>query len=136
MPRRCRHQEARAGQGPCSCEMGNLYRFTEPIVMLAIANAGEAYGYQIASEAEQLAVTHAGLDAGAIYRVLRRLEVMGHVTSHWETAGEGPARRIYTLTASGVQHLAEWVGVLEGLTKSLRDLTSRCRKAASAAAPA
>ena len=135
MPRRCRHREANAEQGPCSCEMGNLYRFTEPIVLLVIANAGEAHGYQISTEAEQLAVTHAGLDAGAIYRVLRRLETVGHVTSHWETTGEGPARRVYTLTASGVQHLAEWGDVLEGLTKSLRGLTSRCRKAISVTAP-
>lgn len=133
MPRRCRHRNEEDGQHPCSCEMGNIYRFAEPIVLLAIARLGEAHGYQIAQEAEQLAVTHAGLDAGAIYRVLRRLEENRHVTSHWETSGEGPARRVYVMTDSGLQHLNEWVDVLEGLTRSLYDLTSHCRKAATAA---
>jgi PadR family transcriptional regulator, regulatory protein PadR len=135
MPRRCRHQNADEVQRPCSCEMGNIYRFTEPIVLLAIAKLGEAHGYQIAQEAEQLAVTHAGLDAGAVYRALRRLEENGHAASHWETSGEGPARRVYMLTTSGLQHLNEWIDVLESLTRSLYDLTSHCRKAAAMATP-
>jgi PadR family transcriptional regulator, regulatory protein PadR len=134
MPRHCRHHNGE-GQHPCSCEMGNIYRFAEPIVLLAIAKLKEAHGYQISQEAEQLAVTHAGLDAGAIYRVLRRLEENGHVESRWETTGEGPARRVYTLNATGLQHLNEWVDVLEELTRSLYDLTSQCRKATVTAAP-
>ena len=113
---------------PCSCEMGNLYRFAEPIVLLAIARLGSAHGYQLAQEAEGMAVTHAGLDGGVIYRTLRRLEAAGHVRSSWDTSGSGPARRIYVLTESGRGHLAEWAEVLKNVTGSLQALTRNCEQ--------
>lgn len=70
MPRQrcCGHPEGR----PCTCEMGNLYRFVEPIVLVSLARLGTAHGYQIARDAEEMAVTHAGLDIAAIYRALPR----------------------------------------------------------------
>jgi poly-beta-hydroxybutyrate-responsive repressor len=109
--------------------MGNLYRFAEPIVLLAIAGLGQAHGYQIAQDAAKLAVTHAGLDGGIIYRTLRRLEAAGRVRSSWDTSGAGPARRVYILTESGRQHLGEWGQVLEDVTASLRTLTRECTQA-------
>jgi PadR family transcriptional regulator PadR len=110
--------------------MGNLYRFAEPIVLLVIARLGEAHGYQIAQEAEGVAVTHAGLDSGIIYRTLRSLEAAGRVASRWDTSGSGPARRVYVLTESGVQHLREWAQVLGDVSASLQVLTYSCQKAA------
>jgi poly-beta-hydroxybutyrate-responsive repressor len=108
--------------------MGNLYRFAEPVMLLAIARLGEAHGYQIAQEAEGMAVTHAGLDSGIIYRTLRRLEAAGRVVSQWDTSGAGPARRVYVLTETGRQHLREWAQVLEAVTASLQALTRNCQK--------
>jgi poly-beta-hydroxybutyrate-responsive repressor len=110
--------------------MGNLYRFAEPIVLLAIAQMGEAHGYQIAQKAEDMAVTHAGLDSGVIYRTLRRLETAGRVSSSWDTSGGGPARRVYVLTESGRQHIGEWAQVLGDVTASLQALARDCQAAA------
>ena len=135
MPRRCCHRHGQEGGAPCSCEMGNLYRFTEPIVLLALAQLGEAHGYQLVQHAESMAVTHAGLDSGAIYRTLRRLEAMGRVRSSWDTSGQGPARRVYVLTESGLEHLAEWAQVLAEVTSSLQTLTRRCAQAAPSPQP-
>jgi DNA-binding PadR family transcriptional regulator len=109
--------------------MGNLYRFAEPIVLLVLARLGTAHGYQIAAQAEPLAVTHAGLDAAAIYRALRRLEATGCVTSDWDTSGGGPARRLYTLTDRGVEHLGEWVEVMERIASAVGVLVNEGRKA-------
>ena len=108
--------------------MGNLYRFCEPIVLLTLARLGAAHGYQLASEAESRAVTHSGLDGAAVYRALRRLEANGHVTSRWDTAGTGPARRVYSLTASGSEHLAEWMQVMEEIRGALGTLLGECRQ--------
>lgn len=119
--------------------MGNLYRFCEPIVLLTLARLGEAHGYQIVGEAEQFAVTHAGVDGAAVYRSLRRLEANGHVTSSWDTSGSGPARRTYTLTPTGYEHLAEWVDVMGEVVSSLGILVKASRRALSekqTAAPA
>jgi PadR family transcriptional regulator PadR len=111
--------------------MGNLYRFCEPIVLLTLARLGEAHGYQIVSEAAQLAVTHAGVDSAAVYRSLRRLEANGNVTSSWDVSGSGPARRLYTLTAAGYEHLAEWVEVMGEIVSSLGSLVKASRRALS-----
>ena len=125
------HREQLGGR-PCSCEMGNLYRFTEPIVLLVLARSGTAHGYQIAAEAEPMAVTHAGLDGAAIYRALRRLEATGCVTSGWDTSGGGPARRRYTLTERGLEHLAEWVEVMDAITSAVSVLVAESRKVGKA----
>jgi PadR family transcriptional regulator PadR len=129
------HREQLGGR-PCSCEMGNLYRFTEPIVLLVLARLGTAHGYQIAAEAEPMAVTHAGLDGAAIYRALRRLESTGCVTSGWDTSGGGPARRLYTLTDRGVEHLGEWVEVMDRISSAVGVLVKEGRKAGKARKPA
>jgi PadR family transcriptional regulator PadR len=115
--------------------MGNLYRFTEPIVLLVLSRLGTAHGYQIAAEAEPMAVTHAGLDGAAIYRALRRLEATGCVTSGWDTSGGGPARRLYTLTDRGVEHLGEWVEVMGGIASAVSFLVKEGRKAFTAREP-
>jgi len=118
----------REGTDPYACEMGNLYRYAEPVVLLSLARQGSAHGYQIAQEAERLAVTRAGLDGPAIYRTLRRLEANGRVTSTWETGGGGPARRVYELTPAGRQHLGEWVLLLEDVASSLQNLIRESRR--------
>jgi len=108
--------------------MGNLYRFAEPIILLALARLGESYGYLIAQEAETMSVTHAGLDTAVIYRTLHRLELAEKVTSTWDTAGGGPARRLYRLTDEGWHHISEWEEVLDGVVQSLKKLRNGCRQ--------
>jgi len=108
--------------------MGNLYRFTEPIVLLILARLGTTHGYQIATEAGPLAVTHAGLDGAAIYRALRRLEAANCVASNWDTSGGGPARRLYTLTPRGWEHLSEWTEVIASSDSALSRLLKETRR--------
>ena len=121
--------------GPCTCEMGNIYRFAEPVVLLALAKLKTAHGYQIVAEVQNLAVTHAGLDSGIVYRILRRLENAGHLVSTWDVPGRGPARRVYTVTPLGWEHLREWAAVLEQLANSLQKLAGQCRATANARKP-
>lgn len=122
------HHCRRKNKGSCSCEMGNLYRFAEPIILLALARLGESYGYLIAQEAETMSVTHAGLDTAVIYRTLHRLELAEKVTSTWDTEGGGPARRLYRLTDEGWHHISEWEEVLDGVVQSLKKLRNGCRQ--------
>jgi DNA-binding PadR family transcriptional regulator len=69
------------------------------------------------------------VDSAAVYRALRRLEANGHVTSSWDTTGPGPARRLYRLTASGSEHLGEWVQVMGEIATSLDSLVEASRAA-------
>ncbi|MFP5228153.1 MAG: PadR family transcriptional regulator [Acidobacteriota bacterium] len=104
---------------PCTCGMGNLYRFVEPIVLLQLKKKGRSYGYDLASDLADHALTDAEIEKGALYRTLRQLETNGNVKSEWETERGGPARRVYRLTARGEKHLEEWAEVLENLSGSM-----------------
>ncbi len=110
MPQRtCR----RHGRGvSCTCAMGNLYRFVEPVVLLLLKQKGQSYGYDLAGELHAHALTDAEIERAALYRTLRRLEAAGNVASEWQTEQGGPPRRVYRLTPEGERHLDEWVTVL------------------------
>lgn len=115
-----KHCPRHGGEHPCTCAMGNLYRFVEPVVLLLLKQKGHSYGYDLQSAVAANALTDAEIDRAALYRTLRTLEANGHVVSEWDTEGAGPARRVYELTASGEQHLEEWAVVLGQLSRSMK----------------
>ena len=111
------------GQGhdyPCTCAMGNLSRFVEPVVLLLLKKKGRSYGYDLGNELHAHALTDAVIERAALYRTLRTLEVNRNVVSEWETDKGGPARRVYKLTRQGDDHLNEWAEVLDHVAKSMR----------------
>lgn len=125
-PRACpRHGKAH----PCTCAMGNLYRFVEPVLLLLLKEKGHSYGYELAGELRARALTDAEIEAAALYRTLRQLEQNGCVVSAWDVAGSGPARRTYSLTAHGNEHLREWIAVLDHLAGSMARFVGDARKA-------
>ena len=78
--------------------------------LLSFLKNCNAYGYQLAHQ-----LLEAGLpefDSGTVYRTLRQLEKSGLVSSFWDTSQSGPARRMYTLTATGNLFLANWIEVM------------------------
>jgi PadR family transcriptional regulator PadR len=117
MPRRLCRRHGR--EYPCTCAMGNLYRFVEPVVLLLLKKKGRSYGYDLSGELQAHAVTDAAIERAALYRTLRQLEENAMVTSEWEVDESGPARRVYKLTAKGEGHLDEWAAVLEHVSQSM-----------------
>ena len=104
---------------PCTCAMGNLYRFVEPVVLFLLKKKGRSYGYELAAELREHALTDASIEAAALYKTLRQLEQNDCVTSEWDVTGKGPAKRVYCLTARGEEHLAEWITVLDHVARSM-----------------
>lgn len=88
--------------------MGKLSRLIEPVVMLAIKQHPGTHGYDLISRVQDLAMTDSEIEPGAVYRMLRQLEDAEMVESQWDTSKPGPARRRYTLTKDGDEHLGEW----------------------------
>jgi len=103
---------------PCTCALGKVSRFIEPVVLRILAEKTSSYGYQIAECLPQYALTDATIEGAALYRTLRTLESNGHVQSSWNP-GDGPARRIYSLTDSGREHLQEWRQLLDSLGRAM-----------------
>jgi PadR family transcriptional regulator PadR len=112
---------------PCSCAMGNIYRFVEPVILLMLKEKGRSYGYDLAGDLGQYALTDAEIEGAALYRTLRRLEANGYVKSDWDTRGTGPARRVYLLTRDGERHLGEWAEVLDHLSKAMGRFARKVR---------
>jgi DNA-binding PadR family transcriptional regulator len=100
--------------------MGNLYRFVEPVALFLLKKNGPSHGYDLSSALNEHALTDAEIERAALYRTLRQLETVGHVTSTWDMSGKGPARHVYELTPSGEHHLDEWIVVLEALSGSMK----------------
>jgi DNA-binding PadR family transcriptional regulator len=112
---------------PCTCAMGNVSRFIEPVVLRILHEKKRSYGYEIAECVPQYALTDSTIERAALYRTLRTLETNGYVKSTWED-GRGPARRNYLLTASGETHLRDWAILLEALGTEMIAFSREVRK--------
>ena len=64
---------------------------------------------------------------GNLYRVLRALEEDGLVTSEWQDALPGPAKRVYRLTPPGERLLADWAAALERARARIDTFLARYR---------
>lgn len=115
------------GDHPCTCAMGNIYRFVEPVLLLMLNDKGRSYGYDLAADLGKYALTDAQIEAAALYRTLRRLESNGYVKSSWDMSNSGPARRVYSLTSSGRQHLREWAEVLGNLGAAMTNFQNQAK---------
>ena len=79
--------------------------------LLALLKGWQACGYELMNR-----LSEAGLgdyNSGTVYRNLRQMEKLGLVSSMWDTSEDGPARRMYNLTAAGSLFLNNWIALLE-----------------------
>jgi PadR family transcriptional regulator PadR len=104
---------------PCTCAMGHLYRFVEPVLLLMLKERGGSYGYDLSGHLAEYAFTDAQIERAVLYRTLRQLQANGYVSSNWRVGEAGPARKVYTLTKAGKIHLREWAQVLTKVAVSM-----------------
>lgn len=74
-----------------------------PPYLLLMLKQWNAHGYELMQKL--MLFGFGAVDQATVYRTLRQLEKDGLVTSHWETAVKGPAKRLYALTEAGEQFL-------------------------------
>jgi poly-beta-hydroxybutyrate-responsive repressor len=90
---------------------GRVERFIEPAVLLLLAER-PTHGYELVEPVSEL-IPGERIDMGNLYRVLRALEEDGLVSSEWDAAEPGPAKRRYELTPQGRELLRAWVKALQ-----------------------
>ena len=90
----------------------------EAVVLLALRE-WSSHGYELMARARMFGFE--AMNTGTLYKTLRRMEENGDLESSWETSGDGPARRMYTITGSGSAHLDIWVKSLEWYRQSMDD---------------
>lgn len=79
----------------------------EPLVLAALRRQ-ESHGYDLRRSILEATGGEVPVDVGGLYRILRRLEDDGLVTSAWAEGEGGPQRRDYRITEEGTARLAEW----------------------------
>ncbi len=107
------------GFGGAACPR-RISRFLEPCLLLLLREDA-THGYNLLESLRQFGFAPGTVDASVVYRVLREMEEAGWVSSQWDTAGSGPPRRVYRVTADGEEYLAVWIADL----RSTRDEIDR-----------
>jgi PadR family transcriptional regulator, regulatory protein PadR len=92
------------------------------IVMSALSER-EFYGYELVEHI--LAGAGVSVSDGTLYAILARLRAEELVSTRWEAAERGPARKYYALTGDGRALLAEmkrsWAEIASGVEAILKN---------------
>ena len=107
--------------------------FITPWVLLVLKQ-WNLHGYLILQQLNQMGF--ADVDHATLYRELRRLEKEGFLASEWETGGSGPARRVYSITATGEEMLRGWTDVVSGYQRMITGFFDLYAQVFGFAAPA
>ncbi len=104
--------------GDNAADIGRLGRdLLSPYILLLLSRY-QMHGYLLLQRLAELGV---GLfDPATVYRTLRAMEKDGLIASQWDTASDGPARRVYNLTDAGAEVLATWAGALDAYQRTIR----------------
>lgn len=113
----CNHHTGDCGPGFCNPPSGRMLGFIQPWLLLLLSEK-PAYGYELLDRLNQNEDTR-GVDPGFLYRTLRQFEQDGLVNSSWDIEGRGPARRVYEITADGIEYLHAWVNHIRGTRQRL-----------------
>lgn len=102
-----------------------LLRGTLDVLVLKTLSAGPLHGYQIAKRIEERSGGVLGIEDGALYQSLHRMEERGWLASEWGHAQEtGKRARFYRLTEEGRRRLrveaASWIRYAEAVFRILR----------------
>lgn len=104
---------AQAGKTCCGKRHAGIGRgaVVEPIALAALLT-DSAHGYDLRKAILDMTGGEIDVDAGGLYRVLRRLEEEGFAVSEWGDESSGPRRRHYDITDSGRELAQDWVSHL------------------------
>lgn len=97
----------------------------ELIVLQALDDLGEAYGYQLLSAIDEASGGVFRFQESTLYPLLYRLEEKGFLASEWKKKSEKD-RRYYWLTPEGqktlLTHTSEFKTFLKGMGKILKSV--------------
>ena len=106
---------------------GKRVRYVQPALLMGLY-LKSSYGYELIQQIQRYGFIEGQAPPGMIYRHLRQLEEDGLVSSEWETAGTGPAKRVYQITSDGEEVLRIWVEYMEGQARRLDDFVNQYRE--------
>ncbi|WP_031480396.1 helix-turn-helix transcriptional regulator [Maridesulfovibrio frigidus] len=97
---------------------GKPQRYVQPSLLMAL-RGGPSYGYQLIQTIGEYGFMRGDVPPGMIYRHLRQMDEEGLVESKWDSEGDGPAKRVYSITDEGLEILEAWIIHMERQRDSL-----------------
>lgn len=92
----------------------------ELIVLVAVNNK-DMYGYELVAEVSKVV----NVNEGTIYPILKRLTNEKYFDTYLRESNEGPPRKYYRLTASGIIYMdslrKEWDNLQESVNSFLKE---------------
>lgn len=92
----------------------------ELVVLLTIQRE-DMYGYELVNEVNQVI----SVNEGTIYPLLRRLTNEKYFDTYLKESNEGPPRKYYRLTGSGIEYteqlLNEWTSFVESVNQFIKE---------------
>jgi PadR family transcriptional regulator, regulatory protein PadR len=113
-------KQGQQSEGACASPKG----FVRHCILLLLEES-PAHGYELMDRLKPFGLELTG--AGPVYRALRSLQEAELVDPQWDTAGKGPARRVYELTPKGRQALEDHATELLALSEWVFDYLARLR---------
>lgn len=92
-----------------------------PVILLMLRE-WNSYGYELMEKMTSFGLS--AMNPGTFYRTLRQMEKDGIVSSCWDTSENGPARRVYSITAAGEAYLKFWAESLDQYQKMMNTFFS------------
>ena len=105
----------------CKGRAPNIKRFMEISLLLLLAQE-ESHGYTLAERLTDFGFSSEEFNIGTLYRTLRKMEKDNYVTSKWLEGGQGPKKRVYQITESGKNTLAQLIEMLKSRKKRIERL--------------
>ena len=88
-------------------ETGDLLRDTLDMLILKTLSHGQMHGYDIAEYIHERSDQDLGVEEGALYPALHRLELRGLLAAEWGASDNNRRAKFYSLTSSGKKQLAQ-----------------------------
>jgi DNA-binding PadR family transcriptional regulator len=105
----------------CPCSGKTLAKLLHPAILICLSR-GPAHGYAILQQlAEMKMFADDEPDHAGVYRTLKQMESQGYVDSQWDVQ-VGPARRVFSLTETGMACLRCWLGTLQRYRDAIDEL--------------
>ncbi|AFM23603.1 PadR family transcriptional regulator [Desulfomonile tiedjei] len=111
----------------CPCAGINLDKLVQPTILALLARE-DLHGYGLVQKITEYPMFAGDKpDPTGVYRFLKILEQRGLVTAEWELADSGPPKKVYKITAEGIECLERWIVTLDEYRRSIDTLLSGAR---------
>ena len=92
----------------CACTGAFLERFVQPSVLMYL-NTESLHGFSLLKKLRESDVMdYSGIDPTGLYRMLKKMESAGLMTSRWDTERSPQPRKIYSISEEGRYCLSNW----------------------------